>query len=114
MLSSSSARAVKRPVSTLYSPAASLGQDSAWKPKRQHFTCSLLGLTQLESPFVCAWRREGLLVFVLVFLHVFAAGRRMARGARELMGLGQAGVFYRSQFITGVHGRQVLAVATVT
>lgn len=58
-----------------------------------------MSLTQLESPFVCAWRGEGLLVFVLVFLHVFAAGGCMARGARELMGLGQAGVFYWSQFI---------------
>lgn len=73
-----------------------------------------MGLTQLESPFVCAWGGEGLLVFVLVFLQVFAAGRHMARRASELMGLGQAGVFYWSQFIRGVHGRQVFTVTAVT
>lgn len=72
-----------------------------------------MGLTQLESPFVCAWRREGLLVFVLVFFHVFAAGRRMARRARELMSLGQARVFYWSQFSRGVHGRQVFTITAM-
>lgn len=57
---------------------------------------------------------EGLLVFVLVFLHVFAAGGCDAGTASVFMSLGQGGVFHWSQFIRGVHYGQVFTVTAVT
>lgn len=48
-------------------------------------------LTQLAGPLVCAGGRDGLLLFVLVFLHVFTIGRNQTGGPRKLLAL-KAGV----------------------